>query len=574
VRRRAVSVVVGVIVTTLDWLVALGTILLIVGYGLWKERKAVDGERYLTGGRDMRWYTVGLSVMATQASAITFLSLPGQAFEDGLGFVQFYFGLPVAMVLLSAVALPLYVGLKVTTAYEYLEQRFDQKTRQLTAFLFLLSRGLASGVSLSAPAIVLAVVLGWPLKMTTLALGLLVIIYTVFGGTRVVSRTQTYQMVVMLTGMFIAAVVAYTKMSSQLSFGQVFEVAGTLNKLNAVDFSLRLDTRYTFWSGMTGGLFVALAYFGTDQSQVQRYLAGASLTESRLGLMFNALVKVPMQALILFVGVLVFVFFQFERPPVYFDESRWQQLDASKRTSIESRWAQNFEHKKSLLQTALASDEEATAPLKAQLMKDDVDAKQLRSEAKKLVADASPTHEAKDSDFVFLWFVLKQFPKGLVGLLVAVILSAAMSATAAALNALGSTSVVDFYRRSLRPQAGSDEILWAARGFTVFWGLVAVLFATFASGADNLIQAVNVLGSIFYGPMLGVFLVGFFLPFVRGSAAFTGVVLAQALVLAVWLTSSIGFLWYNVIGCAAVVLLSLSIQGIVNFFGPRATTSS
>ncbi len=559
--------------TMVDWVVALGTILFIVGYGLWKERKVVDGERYLTGGRDMRWYTVGLSVMATQASAITFLSLPGQAFEDGMGFVQFYFGLPVAMIFLSAVALPRYVGLKITTAYEYLEQRFDQKTRQLTAFLFLLSRGLASGVSLSAPAIVLAVVLGWPLKITTLALGFLVIVYTVFGGTRVVSRTQTYQMVVMLTGMFIAAVVAYTKMSSQLSLGQVFEVAGTFNKLNAVDFSLRLDTRYTFWSGMTGGLFVALAYFGTDQSQVQRYLAGASLTESRLGLMFNALVKVPMQALILFVGVLVFVFFQFERPPVYFDESKWQQLDASQRTSIESRWAQNFEQKKSHLQAALAGTGKTEGPLKAELLNDEIEAKKLRSEAKKLVAESSPTHDAKDSDFVFLWFVLKQFPKGLVGLLVAVILSAAMSATAAALNALGSTSVVDFYRRSLRPQAGSTEILWAARGFTIFWGLVAVLFAMFASGTDNLIQAVNVLGSIFYGPMLGVFLVGFFFHFVKGSAAFAGVVFAQALVITVWLTSSIGFLWYNVIGCVAVVVVSLLIQFAVNLGNPRAAAS-
>ncbi len=554
--------------STIDWMVLVTTLVAIVGYGLWKERGASnDGNRYLTGGRDMRWYTVGLSVMATQASAITFLSLPGQAYEDGMGFVQFYFGLPVAMVILSAVILPRYVKLQVTTAYQYLEQRFDQKTRQLTAFLFLLSRGLASGVSLSAPAIVLAVVLGWPIQATTAALGLVVIVYTVLGGTRVVSRTQTYQMVIMLTGMAIAAVVALSKLPQNLSMSQVLEVAGTFGKLDAVDFSPRFDTRYTFWSGMTGGLFVALAYFGTDQSQVQRYLTGASLTESRLGLLFNALVKIPMQALILFSGVLVFVFFQFERAPIYFDSPRWaavgQGREAARAATLEARWTTVFEAKKSHLVDYLKTDTvNATQKqtLHEALREDAKSAASIRKEVKALVGSQTAGGEAKDGDFVFLSFVLSHFPPGLIGLLIAVILSAAMSATAAALNSLGSTSVVDFYQRSFRPQASSRELMVAAKGFTIAWGVIAVVFAIFGSGVDNLIQAVNVLGSIFYGPMLGVFLVGFFFKWVSGTPVFFATLLAQGLVVGVWLSSSIGFLWYNVIGCTAVVTLSLSLQ--------------
>jgi SSS family transporter len=558
--------------SSLDWIVLGLTIAAILLFGLWKERGGTTAEKYISGGRDMKWHTVGLSVMATQASAITFLSMPGQAYLDGMGFIQFYFGLPVAMVILSSVMLPMYSKLKVKTAYEYLENRFDQKTRQLTAFLFLLSRGLASGISILAPAIVLSVVFSWPLRGTTLGLGAFVILYTVIGGTRLVSRTQTYQMVVMLGGMIVAAVVVFSKLPADVSLIRFFQLAGHFDKLKTVDFSLRLDTRYTFWSGMTGGLFVNLAYFGTDQSQVQRYLTGASLKESRLGLLFNALLKIPMQALILLVGILVFVFYQFEKAPVYFDVAQWQAVsagaNANSASQIETAWAQNFELKnhstQALLQALETGRDTDIAAHTEGLKKIAIQSTAIRNEARNLIARSGGAGEKKDSDFIFLYFVLSQFPKGLVGLLVAVILSAAMSSTAAALNSLGSTSVVDFYKRSTRPQADDAESLLAARGFTIFWGLLAVLFAIFASSQDNLIQAVNVLGSIFYGPMLGVFLLGFLFKQVRGTAAFGATLFAQAVVITVWLTSSIGFLWYNVIGCGVVMAVALLTQQMLN----------
>jgi SSS family transporter len=554
--------------TALDWLILCGTLAAIVAYGLWKGRAVQTAEVYLRGGRDLKWYTIGLSIMATQASAITFLSTPGQAYEDGMGFIQFYFGLPVAMVLLSATIVPLYYRLRVATAYEYLEGRFDRKTRQLTALLFLLQRGLGTGLSIYAPAIVLSSVLGWPLHLTNLLIGVLVIVYTVSGGTRAVSQTQTYQMVIMLGGMALALGFVLRALPAQVSLGDALHIAGALGKMKIVDFSLRFDTRYTFWSGMTGGLFVALSYFGTDQTQVQRYLSGSSLTESRLGLLFNGLVKVPMQFFILLVGLMVLVFYQFHQPPIFFNTTELAQVrkspQAAELRTLESSYSQAFASKQHELDRLLTARRAGDAPgevaARAGLLAAQGQAGELRAAAKQLIQKAHPRAESKDADYIFITFVKDHFPPGLVGLLIAVIFCAAMSATASALNALGATTVVDFYKRSLKPEASDRHYLIAAKLFTVLWGVLAMLFAAFASLLDNLVQAVNILGSIFYGPTLGVFLVGFFLPRVRGTAVFIALVIAQLLVILTFALTTVGFLWYNVIGCTAVLVLAVGIS--------------
>ena len=536
----------------LDWSVLVGTLVAIIGWGVWKERAIKTSEAYLRGGHDLRWWTIGLSVMATQASAITFLSLPGQAFEEGMGFIQFYLGLPIAMVILAAIIVPIYYKTNVFTAYEYLEKRFDRKTRQLTALLFLVSRGLAAGVSIYAPAIVLSTVLGWPLQLTNLILGGVVILYTVSGGTRVVSRTQTYQMIVMLGGMVVAAIYLW----KQLPAGAV-QVASTLGRMKAVDFSPRFDTRYTFWAGITGGLFVQLAYFGTDQSQVQRYLGGASLRESRLGLLFNGLVKLPMQYLILFIGVLLFVFHVLHASPVFYDATGWKQaLARPEALKIERDWQRASETRRLRAGELLAQrgDPPRLAAAETALVAANAEAQAVRARAKALLP------AIKDADYVFIDFVVARFPAGLVGLLIAVILCASMSAVAAALSSLGTTSVVDFYRRSFRPDESDRHYLTAAKLFTVFWGLLAVAFAASCALLDNLIQAVNILGSIFYGPMLGVFLVGFFAKRVRATPVFVAVLVAQACVVAVFAFTKIGFLWYNVIGCGVVIALALALD--------------
>jgi solute:Na+ symporter, SSS family len=555
--------------TLLDWVVLGGTLALIVGYGAWKTREVKTVDVYLRGGGDLRWWTIGLSIMATQASAITFLSMPGQAYQDGMGFVQFYLGLPIAMVILSAFIVPVYYRLRVYTAYEYLETRFDQKTRQLVALLFLMSRGLGAGISLYAPAIVLSTLLGWPLGWTTVILGAAVIAYTVSGGTRVVSRTQTWQMVIMLGGMAAAFAFVLHRLPPSLSFGDALGIGGALGKMKVIDFQPRFDTRYTIWSGLTGGLFVQLAYFGTDQSQVQRYLTGSPLAESRLGLMFNGLVKVPMQFGILLVGVLLVVFYQFNRPPIFFNQVELARAEAGtagvELRSLEEKWRAAFDERAhtvtALVDARHAGDAARAAAAEAALQREAARTDALRTRAVALIAKSRARAETKDADYIFLRFVLAEFPSGLVGLLIAVILCAAMSATASALNSLGTTSVVDFYKRSIRPDADDAHYLRAAKGFTIFWGALAVVFAASASLFENLIQAVNILGSIFYGPMLGVFLVGFFTKRVGGTAAFVAVVLAQLAVVAVWLGSSIGFLWYNVVGCATVFAVALLAGG-------------
>jgi SSS family solute:Na+ symporter len=545
----------------LDWLVLFGTLGAIVVYGVWKTRHTRDMAGYLHGGYADQWPTIGLSVMATQASAITFLSTPGQAYTDGMRFLQFYFGVPLAMVVLSIAFVPRFYGLRVYTAYEFLEQRFDRKTRQLAAFLFLVQRGLSAGITIYAPAIVLSTVLGWSLNLTCVAIGALVILYTVTGGTRAVSQTQKHQMVVMLGGMAVAFLVIVARLPPGFSFGRAVGLAGTLGKMNIVDFSPRLDSRYTFWSGITGGFFLAMSYFGTDQSQVQRYLSGRSITESRLGLLFNGLLKVPMQFLILFVGVMVFVFHQFQPTPLFFNPAALAAVRASPRAgelrALEDSQQEIFARKQAAiatLQSALDRRDDAGARAAA----DDVRRAQgqagaLRDRARKLVAATVPHGEGSDTDYIFISFVMKNLPRGLVGLLLAVILCAAMSSTASELTALGQTSLIDFYKRSVRPDASDAHYLRVAKLFTAGWGVLAVLFSALASMVDNLIQAVNILGSLFYGTILGVFLVAFYGKRAGATAVFVAALLSEAAVITVWLTTDIGFLWFNVIGCALVV---------------------
>ena len=555
----------------LDWLVLVTTTFAIIGYGLWKTRVAATSTAdYLHGGYVENWRTIGLSVMATQASAITFLSVPGQGFEDGMRFVQFYFGLPIAMVVISIWFIPIYYRLRVLTAYEYLETRFDLKTRLLAASLFLIQRGLATGVTIYAPAIILSAILGWPLQPTIVGLGLFITFYTVVGGARAVSQTQKQQMVVMLAGIVIAAVVIVARLPKDVTFANAVAIAGVHGRMNPVNFHFALQDRYNVWSGLTGGFFLALAYFGTDQSQVGRYLNGKSITESRLGLLFNGALKIPMQALILFIGVLVFVFYQFTPAPLLFNQPLAAQVAHSAQapawTQLQARWDAVQAHKHADVQAFLnadhAGDAERRQAAQTAMRTTEAAALALRLEAKDLAKRAIPGAETKDTDYVFIAFVTQWLPSGIIGLLLAVILAAAMSSTASELNALGSTTTVDFYKRILRPGATDAETLRASRWATILWGIIAVGFASFASLLDNLIQAVNILGSIFYGTVLGIFLVAFGLKRISGSGVFWPAVVSQAAVIVLFFATDIGFLWYNVIGCGGVVILAVVAPGV------------
>lgn len=564
--------------TLLDWSVLIFTIGFIVVYGIWKSRNVGDIDGYFRGGNTLKWPTIGLSIMATQASAITFLSMPGQAFEDGMRFVQFYFGLPLAMIVISAVFVPIYYRLKVYTAYEYLEHRFDHRVRYLGAVLFLIQRGLAAGITIYAPSIILSSIMGWSLDWMIVIIGLLVIAYTVSGGTQAVSQTQKQQMVVMMGGMIVAAGVILWRLPSELSLPDAVGLAGVLDRMNVVSFELDSSSRYNFWSGITGGFFLALSYFGTDQSQVQRYLSGRSVAESRLGLVFNGIFKVPMQFIILFIGILVFVFYLFNQPPIFFNQAA---LDRAKDTThgpalqaLEDRYGDAFAAQRQAAdEWVLArSDASLESAARAKLRAAAAESNSIRSEAKTLIAEALPGTETKDSDYVFLTFVLRYLPQGLVGLLIAVILCAAMSSTASELTALGSTSTVDLYKRAFRSGQASDprRDLLISKGFTILWGFLAIGFATFASLVDNLIEAVNILGSIFYGTILGLFVVGFFLKRVGASAVLYAALIAQSVVAFLYFSSELGFLWFNVIGCAIVVVLSLLFQGLHSSLGGGA----
>lgn len=552
------------VVSGLDWAVLIGTIAFIVGYGAWKTRGALDMAAYFRGDYSLKWPTIGLSIMATQASAITFLSTPGQAFEDGMGFVQFYFGLPLAMIVIAAVFVPIYHRLKVYTAYEYLEYRFDVRVRYLGAILFLLQRGLAAGITIYAPSIILSTILGWPLQLTNVAIGSLVIAYTVIGGTRAVSQTQKQQMIVMLGGLGVALGLILWRLPSAVTTLEAVRLAGALGRMNVVDFHFDIHSRYTFWSGITGGFFLAMAYFGTDQSQVQRYLSGRSVTESRLGLLFNGLFKVPMQFVILFIGVMVFVFYLFVRPPIFFNAPALDRVAAGPHAAelavLEHRFDEAFVAQRAAAEAFVATPRDARETARNDLREAAGSMAAIRAEAKTLVKRAVPGAETKDADYVFLSFVLRYVPKGLLGLLIAVILCAAMSSTSSELAALGSTTTVDLFKR-LRPRETSPrQDLIASKLFTAVWGVAAVAFASFASMLDNLIQAVNILGSVFYGTILGLFAVAFFVRRVGATPVLIAALVAQSVVAILFVASDIGFLWYNVIGCGIVVLLSSVIE--------------
>ncbi|HTY87763.1 MAG TPA: sodium:solute symporter [Candidatus Acidoferrum sp.] len=554
----------------LDYVVLLGTILGIALYGMWRTRGRHNLASYLKGSGDAPWLVVGLSVMATQASAVTFLSTPGQGFASGLGFIQIYFGIPIALVIIAAVFLPIYRRLNVITAYEYLGQRFDAKTRLLGAAVFLLQRGLGAGITIYAPAIVLSTVFGWSLDATIICSGLVVIAYTVSGGSDAVNVTQNYQIAVIFAGMVAAGVVLLHKLPAGLGLHDALTLAGGMHKLQAVNFSADPRERYTLWSGVLGATFLMLAYFGTDQSQVQRYLTGASLRESRLGLMFNAIFKIPMQFFILSLGVLLFVFYQFEQPPVYFNQVEWRHQaergNADRAHAIEMDFAVAHARERKQLDAWLnargAGDTVAAAAARAAVSAAHDQVETVRARAEMAV---DPTGKTKDTDYVFITFILDYLPHGVIGLLVATFFAAALSAKAAELNALGSATTVDFYRHVVKPRASDAHYLAASKWFTVFWGLVSITFAVSATLAENLIQAVNIVGSIFYPVMLGLFVVGFFLRWIGGTAVFWGALAAQALVVVLFLCfrHDLSYLWYNPIGCAACVLFSAVLQPVL-----------
>jgi len=560
-------------VNVADWVVLLGTIVGIAAYGAWRTRHVRSLNTYLRGNASTGWGTIGLSVMATQASAITFLSLPGQGFESGIGFVQNYFGLPLALIVVCAVFLPMYRRLNVYTAYEFLGQRFDEKTRLLGAGLFLLQRGLAAGVTIYAPAIIISTVLGWPLNLVIVFSGVLVIVYTVTGGSEAVALTHKWQMAVISAGMVTAMVVLLLRLPDGLGFSGAAHVAGALGKLQAVDFSLDPSRRYTVWTGVFGGLFLSLSYFGTDQSQVQRYIGGASLREGRLGLMFNAVLKIPMQFVILLLGALLFVFYQFAPHPVFFNQAEWRRHAQDGRfRAIEAQHATAVAQSQSAIRAwlqARASDDAAwEASARTAMVAAGDRTREVRAEAKAALAAADPRAKTQDSDYVFITFILTQLPHGAVGLLVAVMFAAALSSKASELAALGTTTTIDFWRH-FRPLAAADEArnVRVARRFTALWGVLAVAFALFAGFAENLIESINILGSIFYGVLLGLFVVAFFFRRVGGPAVCLAAVTAQALVIVMYFSLNIGYLWYNLIGCAACIAFSVALQALLP---PRA----
>ena len=550
----------------IDWFILIGTLLFIVLYGTYKSRGSKNVTQYLKGGSESKWWTIGLSVMATQASAITFLSTPGQAFDSGMGFVQFYFGLPIAMVIICLVFIPIYHRLKVFTAYEYLETRFDLKTRTLTAILFLIQRGLAAGITIFAPAIILSAVLGWNLVMLNIIIGILVIIYTVSGGTKAVSVTQKQQMGIIFGGMFVAFLLILNYLPLDITFSKALEIAGASGKMEILDFSFDFNNKYTFWSGIIGGTFLALSYFGTDQSQVQRYLSGKSMKEMQMGLIFNGLLKIPMQFFILLVGVMVFVFYQFNPSPLHFNPSAVNDV-------LNSPYAaqyQDLQDKKNTLETAIKEQQLNYAVLDNQGQKQTVllDIKtlqsqedQLRTASKELIKKANPKAETNDKDYVFIHFILNNLPRGLIGLLLAVILSAAMSSTASELNALGSTTTIDLYRRNNKGRS-DKHYLRASKGFTMLWGIIAIGVACVANLFENLIELVNIIGSIFYGNVLGIFLLAFFFTYVKSRAVFIAAITTQAIIVYIWWIDLMPYLWLNVVGSCLVITIAFILQAV------------
>ncbi|RBA28648.1 sodium:solute symporter [Flavobacterium tibetense] len=554
----------------LDWIVLAVTLLFIVIYGAIKTKGSANVKDYLLDNNETPWFTVGVSVMATQASAITFLSTPGQAYHDGMGFVQFYFGLPLAMIVIAYTFVPIYHRLKVYTAYEYLEQRFDLKTRSLAAILFLIQRGLGTGITIYAPSIILSALLGWNLTFLNIIIGVLVIIYTVTGGTKAVNMTQKQQMFVIMSGMFITFFVILSYLPEDLNFSNALHVAGANGKMDILDFSYNPETRYTFWSGITGGFFLMLAYFGTDQSQVGRYLSGKSIKESQMGLIMNGILKVPMQFFILLTGVMVFVFFQFNDTPLHFNPSNVKKVKASTEKvayeAIESQLAELNSEKKVVNQIyieQLQHNEYDNPTLKKQMIALADKEKELREAGKKVIEKVNKNAETNDKDYVFLYFILNYLPKGLLGLLLAVIMSAAMSSSASGLNSLAATTAIDIYKRNVSVKSDKHYV-YATQFFTLFWGIVAIIFACMSSLFENLIQLVNIIGSVFYGTVLGIFLIGFYINYVKGKAVFIGACISQLAIFYIYYLDIVSYLWLNAIGAGMTIVLSLILQRYYN----------
>ncbi|MDG1973910.1 MAG: sodium:solute symporter [Flavobacteriaceae bacterium] len=547
--------------SNLDWFVLICTISFIVIYGIYKTRKFNTIKDHLKGGKSANWLTIGLSVMATQASAITFLSTPGQAYNDGMGFVQFYFGLPLAIIVICMVFIPIYHKLKVYTAYEYLEKRFDRKTRTLAAILFLVQRGLAAGITIFAPAIILSTILGWNLKLLILTIGLLVIIYTVSGGTKAVSITQKQQMFVIMSGMIITFFIILNSLPPDINFSNALTMAGIGGKMEIVNFSFDIEKKYTFWSGITGGFFLALSYFGTDQSQVQRYLSGKSIKESQLGLLFNAILKIPMQFFILITGVMVFVFFEFNDTPVNFNPQVTNYLERVQNQDYLNE-KENFifirEKKRSLQKKYIKKIRTGVSKnLEKEIIQLHDEEKEIRQNVREITNKVAPSSiESNDLDYIFIFFIINYLPKGLIGLLLAVILSAAMSSTASELNALSTTTVIDLYKRNQIEIKSDNHYLKASKWFTVMWGIIAIIFASFGSLFENLIELVNIIGSIFYGTILGIFIVAFFFKNVKGNHVFYAACLSQIAIFFIYGFTEIGYLWLNFVGAVLTILLS------------------
>ena len=570
--------------STLDWIILIGTLCGIVSYGVWKTRGAKDLTSFLKGNNDAKWWGIGISIMATQASAITFLSTPGQAYTDGMRFLQFYLGLPIAMVILCVTFVPIFYRLKVYTAYEYLESRFDLKTRTLAALLFLVQRGLAAGITIYAPAIILSTLLHWNLTLTNIFIGVLVIIYTVSGGTKAVTQTQKQQMAVMMGGMILAGILVLNMLPEHIGFTDAMTIAGTMGKMNMINFDFDLEDRYNFWTGTTAALFLFLSYFGTDQSQVQRYLTGKSLAESRLGLIMNGLLKVPMQFIILIIGVMVFVFYQFNTPPVFFNKVELEQVRQSEYnlnlTELETQYGNLHNQKKVAINNIFTKEQSniQSKESKAKILAYESEMNSIREEVKHLVKKNNPKAETNDKDYIFMSYVMDYLPHGVIGLLFAVMFSAAMSSTASELNALASTTTVDLYKRSVKKNETDKHYLNSSKYFTLLWGVLAIIFATTASLFENLIQAVNLLGSLFYGTILGIFIVAFYLKKIQANAVFYAAILAEVMVILIhyintlenppeWL--KMGYLWYNLVGCILVVIFGLLFQA---FKSQRKTT--
>lgn len=565
--------------STIDWIVLILTLLLIVAYGMYKSRNVRNIDGYILGDRELPWYNVGFSVMATQASAITFLSAPGLAYSSGMSFVQFYFGLPLAMIVLCVTFVPIFHRLKVYTAYEFLEKRFDVKTRVLTAILFLIQRGISTGITIFAPALILSTIFEIDLTVTTLGIGLLVITYTVYGGTKAVSYSQLLQMSIIFGGLMLAGVLVVQLLPGNVGLFEALHIAGKSGKTNAIDFNLDLNNQYTVWTGLIGGFFLQLSYFGTDQSQVGRYLTGSSVRESRMGLLMNGVLKVPMQFFILLIGILVFAYYQYNTPPLFFNQAETKKLEQSTYADEyrdilhqhEQVSAQKTAEVSNLTDALSDKDETRIDKAREALSAYNQQDASLREDLIALIKKNDDKADTNDNNYIFLSFVKDVFPQGLIGLLIAIIFLASMGATASAINSLSSTTAIDIIKRFLKKDGDERTYLTISRLSTLFWGVFTVIIALYANRVGNLLEAVNILGSLFYGTILGIFLVAFYFKKIGGKAVFIAALLSEVVVVYIWQQDVIAFLWLNLVGCTCVILLGWTLQ---SFLGKKRAISS